>query len=74
TVQAGQAVTLIVKNDDLSVHTFTVHELGINEVVIGGSEKLIAIAAADPGNYEIVCEIPGHEAMTGTLVVEAAVP
>lgn len=72
TVQAGQAVTLIVKNDDLSVHTFTVHELGINEVVIGGSEKLVAIAASDPGNYEFVCTIPGHEAMKGTLVVQAA--
>ncbi len=74
TVRAGQPVTLFVKNDDLIVHTFTVHELGINEVVIGGGEKLIAIAASDPGNYEFVCEIPGHEAMKGTLVVEAAVP
>ena len=72
TVQAGQPVTLVVKNDDLGVHTFTVRELGINEVVIGGSEKLIAIATSDPGNYEFVCEIPGHEAMKGTLVVQAA--
>ena len=71
TVQAGQPVTLVVKNDDLGVHTFTVHELGINEVVIGGSEKLIVIAASDPGNYEFVCTIPGHEAMKGTLVVQA---
>ena len=72
TVQAGQPVTLAVRNDDLSMHTFTVHELGINEVVIGGSEKLIVIAASDPGNYEFVCTIPGHEAMRGTLVVQAA--
>ena len=73
-VQAGQPVTLIVKNDDLGVHTFTVRDLGINEVVIGGSEKLIAIASSAPGNYEFVCEIPGHEAMRGTLVVQAAAP
>ena len=71
-IQAGQPATVVVKNMDLGVHTFTVHELGINEVLIGGSEKLIAIAASNPGSYEFVCEIPGHEAMKGTLVVQAA--
>ena len=74
TVRAGQPASLLVKNEDLGVHTFTVRELGISEVVIGGSEKLIAIAASDSGNYEFVCEIPGHEAMKGVLVVQAAAP
>ena len=72
TVEAGQPLRFVLKNDDLGVHTFTIRELGINEVVIGGSEKLVAIAASDPGNYEFVCTIPGHEAMKGTLVVQAA--
>ena len=72
-VPAGQPVTLFVKNDDLGVHTFTVEGLGIDEVIIGGSEQLITIAASSPGSYEFVCEIPGHESMKGTLVVEAAV-
>ena len=74
TVQAGQPLTLVVKNGDLGAHTFTIRELGINEAVIGGSERLITIAASDRGTYEIVCEIPGHEAMKGTLVVQAAAP
>ncbi len=74
TVQAGQPLTLVVKNGDLGAHTFTIRELGINEAVIGGSERLITITASDPGTYEIVCEIPGHEAMKGTLVVQAAAP
>ncbi len=72
TVQAGQPATLVVKNDDLVVHTFIVEELGINEVIIGGSEKLITIPAASPGSFAFVCEIFGHEAMTGTLVVQTA--
>ena len=71
-VQVGQPATLVVKNDDVMVHTFTVPELGINEVIIAGSEKLIAIAAANPGSFAYVCEIFGHEAMKGTLVVQAA--
>ena len=71
TVQAGQPFTLVVKNSDLSVHTFTVEELGINEVIISGTEKLIAIAAASPGSFVYRCEIYGHEDMRGMLVVEA---
>ncbi len=54
-----------------SLHTFIVEELGINEVIIGGSEKLIAITASSPGSFAYVCEIFGHEDMRGTLVVEA---
>ena len=72
TVRAGQPATLVVKNDDLVVHTFTVEELGINEVIIGGSEKLIVIAASSPGSFAYACEIFGHEDMKGTLVVQAA--
>ena len=71
-VEAGQPATLVVKNSDLVVHTFTVEELGINEVVIGGSEKLIAIAASSPGRFVYVCEIFGHKDMKGVLVVQAA--
>lgn len=71
-VQAGQPAMLVVKNSDLVAHTFTVEELGINEVIIGGSEKLIAISASSPGSFAYVCEIYGHEEMRGTIVVQAA--
>ena len=70
-VQAGQPAMLVVKNSDLVAHTFTVEELGINEVIIGGSEKLIAIAASSPGSFAYVCEFFGHEEMKGTIVVQA---
>ena len=72
TIPAGQQATLAVTNDDLGVHTFIIEALGIDEVIIGGSEKLITIPAASPGSFAYVCEIFGHEAMTGTLVVQAA--
>ena len=71
-VQAGQPAMLVVKNSDLVAHTFTVEGLGINEVIIGGSEKLIAIAASSPGSFAYVCEFFGHEEMKGTIVVQAA--
>jgi plastocyanin len=72
-VEGGSRV--LVRNDDPFLHTFTVDELGIDEVVTPGSEKLIAIPSR-PGSYFLYCqphtgdkEDPGEDDMVGTLVV-----
>ena len=69
-VATGEAGRLVVKNGDLGVHTFTIDELGVDVTVLGGSEKLVELPSSAKGTYEYVCTIPGHESMTGTLVLQ----
>ena len=35
----------------------------------GGNEKLVELPALETGEYTYICTVPGHESMTGTLVV-----
>jgi plastocyanin len=47
--------TVLVKNDDPLVHTFTVDDLDIDETLSPGSEKLITIPD-QPGEFILYCE------------------
>ncbi len=75
TVAAGGEV--LVSNADGFVHTFTVPELGIDETLLPGSAKLIAVDA-EPGAYTIYCKPhsdtsepePSEAGMAARLVVE----
>lgn len=58
-----------VDNKDGIRHTFTIDELGVDLEIPALKARRIDLAAA-PGTYEFVCTVPGHEGMTGTLVVE----
>ena len=69
-VPAGQPVKFVVKNRDLGVHTFTIKELGIDFTIVGRSEKLIEFSSTGAGTFEYICEIPGHDDMKGTIVVQ----
>ena len=67
TVEQGGAV--FVDNKDLYRHTFTVERLGIDEEIQAGVDQRVVIDA-EPGRYEFVCEVEGHEDdMKGTLIV-----
>lgn len=68
-VTAGEATQVVLKNSDLFVHTFTIEELGIDHRILFGNEKLVELPALEPGEYTYICTVPGHESMTGTLVV-----
>jgi plastocyanin len=75
-VAAGS--TILVKNDDPFLHTFTVDELDIDVEVGPGSSKLVQLpSGADEGDYVLYCEPhtsdpddPSDDDMAGTLVVE----
>lgn len=67
---AGEDVRIVVKNDDLIVHTFTLMEAGVDVEIGAGSERLVSFTAPPSGTYTFICDVPGHEAMTGTLAVE----
>ena len=68
--KAGETLRLVLKNDDLYIHTFTIDDLGI-DVTIGprGEKALSLLSPPNTGTFEYKCTIPGHEDMTGTLTV-----
>jgi plastocyanin len=57
-----------VDNRDGIRHTFTIPELGVDLEIPALKAKRVDIDAA-PGTYQIICTVPGHETMTGTLTV-----
>jgi hypothetical protein len=60
--------TIVVANPDLFWHTFTVPDLHIDITVPVGSVR-DAAANLPAGRYDFVCRVPGHNQMTGILVV-----
>jgi plastocyanin len=75
TYETSGDVTVLVKNSDPFLHTFTVDELGIDVELNAGSEKLVTIPA-EAGTYVLYCEPhtsdpedPGEDDMAATLTV-----
>ncbi len=74
-VPAGKPAKFVIKNRDLTVHTFTIEELGVDVKVVPGSEKLIVLSSPPAGRYMYMCTISNHAELeydareTGTLVV-----
>ena len=67
--KVGQPAKFVVKNSDPFVHTFTIQELGISDVILGGSEKLVELDLPRAGEFEYHCVIAGHDDMKGNLIV-----
>lgn len=68
-VEAGPT-TFFVSNEDLFWHTFSIRGADVDvRLATRGHQR--ASADLEPGTYEFVCRVPGHESlgMTGTLVV-----
>lgn len=66
---AGQ-VTVVLTNEDLFWHTFTIDELHVDlEAPLGGTREVTFAAPA--GTYQFRCRVPAHAAagMRGTLTV-----
>jgi plastocyanin len=70
TAPAGE-VTVVLENKDLFWHTFTIEELGVDLRVPLGAELPVTFEAP-PGEYQFICDIPGHPeaGMVGSLTVE----
>ena len=65
-VDAG--ATVFVDNQDLFRHTFTVEGTAIDVELPARQGVRVPVDLA-PGSYELICAVPGHEFMTGTLTV-----
>lgn len=65
----GGSTGVWIDNQDGTHHTFTIEELGIEMDLVGLKSSRIDITA-DPGVYNVICTVSGHEDMTMSLVVE----
>ena len=67
--KVGETLRLVLKNDDLYIHTFTIDELGIDVTIGPRGEKALSLSPGNTEAFEYKCTIPGHDSMTGTLTV-----
>jgi plastocyanin len=58
-----------IDNRDGVRHAFVVPELGIDVEIPALKSRRVEVTAS-AGTYELICTVPGHESMTGTLIVE----
>jgi plastocyanin len=74
--KAGQTVRIVVRNDDTTLHTFTLDEAHVDVSIPPGAERLIEFKSPAAGSYQWYC-IPHSDAngstrtgMVGTLQVQ----
>ena len=67
---AGE-ISVVVKNEDGSVHNFEIEELGAASGDLDPDGSITVTFTAEAGTYEYFCSISGHKeaGMTGTLTV-----
>ena len=71
TIPANTDVTFDLPNDGVTMHNFSIDQLGISvDIQPGATEQ--TVINAPPGTYEYYCNVPGHKeaGMVGTLIVE----
>lgn len=67
----GQPLRILVRNDDPIMHTFTIHDLGIDERLGPWTEAIIEVESPTARVLGFICRIEGHMAdMTGAIVFE----
>ncbi len=72
TLKAGEAVNVVIRNTDETVHDFTVPALGVHVTVEPGLEVTVGLRPSVAGTYPFLCTAVGHAeaGMLGTVVVE----
>lgn len=68
TVSSGNGVWI--DNRDGIRHTFTIEDEGVDLEIVGLKSSRIDLDL-EPGSYQFVCAVPGHESMVGTLTVSS---
>ena len=68
--RAGQTIRVVVKNNDSTLHTFTLNEVGVDVSIPPGSERLIEFKAPASGAFIWYCVPHLGSGMVGTLVVQ----
>jgi uncharacterized cupredoxin-like copper-binding protein len=70
TIPANTDVTVMLANDGVAPHNFSIDELGI-DIDLPAGETQETVINAPAGEYEYYCNVPGHKqaGMVGTLTV-----
>ena len=68
TFKVGDTITFEMSGET-EFHTFTVDELGIDEVVDGGEEVTFEVTFDRPGEFELICITHQAFGMIGTITV-----
>ncbi len=66
---AGSGDVLFVDNSHIFRHSFTVEATGI-DVELPALQAVRVPIDLPTGTYSVICNVPGHEDMTGVLIVE----
>ena len=70
-IAANTDVTVQLPNEGVTLHNFSIDELGISvDIDPGATQETVINATA--GTYEYYCNVPGHKeaGMRGTLTVQ----
>jgi uncharacterized cupredoxin-like copper-binding protein len=76
TVKAGQTVTVVVHSSDSMMHTFTMNDFGVNQIINPSGSATFSFTPKKAGTFEWICEVPcgtwvmSHDGyMVGKVVV-----
>lgn len=70
-IPADTDVTFVLPNQGVTLHNFSIDDLGIDvDIDAGATQEVVVNAPA--GTYEYYCNVPGHKpaGMVGTLTIE----
>jgi heme/copper-type cytochrome/quinol oxidase subunit 2 len=68
--RVGQPVALRLENTDSFFHRFDLDAFDVHVPMFSGSQALALFVPTEAGSFDFYCDLPGHEGMRGTLIVE----
>ncbi|WP_077619876.1 cupredoxin domain-containing protein [Bacillus sinesaloumensis] len=70
TIPQGKPIVLVLKNNGVKEHTFTVEKLGIDYEVKPKQIKIVTVEPKTSGTYELICRYHVKEGMVGEVIVK----
>ena len=72
-IEAGTTLNLTLVNHGRLVHDLSIPELELQLVAPPGQTATTALRVSEPGEYEVLCTVPGHAqaGMVGSIVVRS---
>ncbi|MEH7235253.1 cupredoxin domain-containing protein [Bacillus sp. JJ1562] len=70
TIPHGKPFVLVLKNNGVKEHTFTVEKLGIDYELKPRQMKIVTVEPKMPGTYDLICRYHFKEGMVGKVIVK----
>ncbi|MFS0821374.1 cupredoxin domain-containing protein [Bacillus sp. 1P02SD] len=70
TIPQGKPFVLVLKNNGVKEHTFTVEKLKIDYEIKPKQMKIVTVEPKMSGTYELICRYHSKEGMTGQVIVK----